>query len=74
MKLFPPSHQHDQTNIRPDDSTRFYADKNLHADRNSDTDKNVHVDSSSIPHLKVPMAPIPKIPPQQNCVAPRKSF
>ena len=69
MKLFPPSQQHDQTNMRLDDSTRSHADKSLHADRNSDTNRHVHVDSSNIPHLKVPMAPIPKILPQQNLLA-----
>ena len=46
----------------------------LHADRNSDTDRHVHFDNSSIPHLKMPMAPIPKLPSQQNLLPQENPF
>ena len=74
MKLFPPSIQHDHANTRSDVAIGSHADKSIHADRSLDTDRHVHVDNSSIPHLKAPLAPIPKLLPQKNMLPQENPF
>ena len=70
VKLFPPT-QHDHVNTRSGEDT--LTNRNLAASRSLSTDKHVD-ETTSAPNPRQPLVNIPKLPPQQNSHASRKSI
>ena len=74
VKLFPPNAHHDHVNTGSSYDTKSLTDQRSSANGNLSPDKHVEFDTPSTTNFKQPLAPIPKLPPQQAFMSQENPF